>query len=312
MQGEGTAASDAREGARGVHAAHRQAGGGAAEGVGLNKSYRSRKLAAKSSDKRSLAAATTRATRGGNSLDKTGNFKPGVNAILAQQTKPIAGIKPGPATGTGALVGSVPLRVAKSGRKSLGPLKLPKAGQGKTPPSAVSAAAAPSRVEVDPFVREADPDLNPAIPRERARLPRPRNDFAPVSVDYRLHLLPHGALGRGTVQTEVQLTSPLGKGTAMYRMPGWAGNHELHSIASQSAGTFVLPPVTVDGRELQTLTLSKQALLRQHQSEQSLSHGLVSESAPTPQFVKISGGMDREELSRSATTIAVGVGHTVM
>jgi hypothetical protein len=57
--------------------------------------------------------------------------------------------------------------------------------------------------------------------------------------------------------------------------------------------------------------MSKQALRRQHQNEQSKSHGLVSESAPTPQFTKVSGGMDREELSRSGTQVALSSNHTV-
>lgn len=293
-----------------------QAGGGAAEGVGLNQTYESRKRATSNSHKRGLAAATTRSVRGGNPLDQPANFKPGVNALLARQTKPTVGIVPDPATGAGTPVGAIPLAIAK-GRQALGrplgPLKLTKVGRTKTADAARASAAdaAPSRVEIDTSVLEADPDHNPAIPRERARLPRPRNDFGPTNVDYRLHLLPHGALGRGTVQTEVQLTSPLGKGTAMYRMPGWGGKRSLHSNAVQSAGTFVLPPVTVDGRDLHTLTMSKQALRRQHQNEQSKSHGLVSESAPTPQFTKVSGGMDREELSRSGTQVALSSNHTV-
>ena len=144
-------------------------------------------------------------------------------------------------------------------------------------------------------------------------------------------MLPNGALGRGTVQTEFQITSPLGKGTALYRVPGWSGLRDpllAASVAGSEAESTLPPigggtlgashsrtgtlsqslardvPVSVDGRELQQLTLSRTALAKQRTRNMETSHGLVSEAAPTPQFVKVSGGMDREELSSSATRIS--------
>ena len=59
-------------------------------------------------------------------------------------------------------------------------------------------------------------------------------------------MLPNGPLGRGTVQTEFQVTSPLGKGTALYRVPGWSGFRDpllAASIASSEAEDK-LPPIS--------------------------------------------------------------------
>ena len=56
--------------------------------------------------------------------------------------------------------------------------------------------------------------------------------------------------------------------------------------------------------QVQQLSLSRSALAAQRKRNMEASHGLVSEAAPTPQFVKVSGGMDREELSNSATRVS--------